>query len=349
MVRVKNISEISHSTYHYTAGYYTTNKWLNENTIVAARSVEEKMISYYAPVELVKICLSTGETTVLCNDAAGYECFGVYGNNVYYTDGKRLMLLDAFEGEKQVLMDLSAEADDKTKRLTMPDVTHDGKYISVYFQREDMPTVFYVVDSSNGSVKYSFEKAFDKPFDLANHGMVCPTDEEILFFAHEGQTRYVSNRLWIYNNRTGETFNLAKQHLDENGTLGDCFGHESWAPHGNGMYFVKYPCSPVPPRGICYVDLKTKETKLLYSAYPYWHVGVSLDNKYLLSDTQTNDIDSKVVVIDLADNTETVIDEVKVKTHPAHPHPQMSTDNKKVIYNAINSQGKVCIRCAELE
>lgn len=349
MVEVKNIFEISDSTYHYAAGYYTTNKWLDNDTIVIARSECPEMFSYSAPVELVKVCLSTKEITLLCSDAAGHECFGVHGKNVYYTDGKRLILLDSFSGEKLVLLDLSSTADGKDYRLTMPDITSDGKYISVLYQRKDMPSIFYLVDSKNGNIRYSFEKEFARPFDLANHGMVCPTNPDVMFFAHEGQTRYVSNRLWIYNAKNNDMYNLAKQHLDENGILGDCFGHEMWAPHGKGMYFVKYPCSPVPPRGICYVDLETRKTEILYSSYPYWHVGVSHNNRYLLSDTQTNDIDSKVVVIDREDNTETVIDEVKVKVHPAHPHPQMSPDNKKVIYTTIDHEGRIYIKCAVLE
>ena len=73
--------------------------------------------------------------------------------------------------------------------------------------------------------------------------------------------------------------------VDINGNLAECFGHESWAPHGKGMYFVKYPVSPQPPKGICYVDLKTREISLLYSGFPYWHVGVSENNRFLLADT----------------------------------------------------------------
>jgi len=123
-----------------------------------------------------------------------------------------------------------------------------------------------------------------------------------------------------------------------------------WAPDGKGLYFVKYLCLPTPPRGICYVDVQTGKAELLYTGYRYWHVGVSEDGRYLTADTQTGKDYSEVVLIDLNDNSETVIDKAKTNwTHPCHPHPQISPDNKKVVYTALNEKGRTCVKVAILK
>ena len=191
---------------------------------------------------------------------------------------------------------------------------------------------------------------FEKPFNVANHLMISPTDKDILFFAHEGSTFYVSNRLWIYDAKTGSERNIAKQRLDRDGNVGDCFGHEMWAPDGNGLYFVKYPCSPIKPCGICYVDVKSGKYELLYSKHKYWHVGVSSDGKFLTADTQYAPHRSEVVVIDREKGREFVVDIPYITgIHPCHPHPQLSPDNNRVVYTALDKEdGRTCIKIAYL-
>lgn len=347
MIEIKNKFEISDNEYHYTAGYYTANKWIDNKTFVAARSKNPEISRSTGEVELVKIHVDTNEKKVLCNDSIG-SSHVVHGNKIYYTTGKEIKVIDAQSGEIKLIYKDEFFPEEKNVYLSMPEITEDGKHISVFITRKGQPTVFIVINTETGEAKKLCEKGFSEPFSTANHGMICPTDPDIIFFAHEGDTRYVSNRLWIYNAKTDQMYNVAKQNLDENGNLGDCFGHESWAPNGKGMYFVKYPVSPVPPKGICYVDIETKETKLLYSGFPYWHVGVSSDNKYLIADTIIDYKESDVVVIDQSDGSETVIDNVKVNVHPRHPHPQMSPDDKTVIYTAITDDGRTSIKVTSL-
>lgn len=348
MIEIKEIFEIADEKYNYTAGYYTSNKWIDNNTIVLARSENPAISGKEAPVELVKISLETGEKTVLCDNVSGFTGFVVHGKFLYYTTGKEIRRVDTETGENNLIYKDSFFADDDSIRFCMPEITADGKYLSIFTHSPKKPA-FLVVDIEKGTAKILFEKRFSDPFPIANHGMICPTNPEIMFFAHEGDTRYITNRLWIYNDITGEMYNTAKQNLDENGNLGDCFGHESWAPDGKGLYFVKYPISPVPPKGICYVDIETREIKLLYSGFPYWHVGVSSDNKYLLADTVIDYKTTDVVVIDTTDGSETRIDTVKVENHPRHAHPQMSPDNKTVIYTAVSENGKSSVKVTKLK
>ena len=181
--------------------------------------------------------------------------------------------------------------------------------------------------------------------------MISPFDKDLFFFAHEGDCRYVSNRLWLYNAETKKSWNIAKQTLNQDGTLGDCFGHEMWAPDGKGIYFAKYAGSPEPPRGICYVDIETGKYELLYTKYKYWHVGVSQDGRYLTADTQYDPHQSEVVIIDRETGEEFVVDmPYMTGRHPCHPHPQLSPDNKKIVYTALSKEGgRTCIKVAYLK
>lgn len=350
MVSVKEKFEISDNEYYYTAGYYTANKWIDNNTIVVSRSKHPLIErSSGEKVELVKISLDTGEMTVLCDDVIGSAAYVVHKNIVYYSAGKEIKTINTLNGDIQALYKDEFFPNEKAS-LLMPEKTRDGRYISVFIENEGFPTYFVVINTETGEAKKLCEKNFSAPFSRANHGMICPTDPDIIFFAHEGDTRYVSNRLWIYNAKTDKMYNTAKQNLDEDGNLGDCFGHEMWASDGKGLYFVKYPVSPLPSRGICYVDIETKEVQMLYSSYKYWHVGTAENGRFLVADTQLPDWKSEVVVIDKEDGSETVVDSnLNIKEHPCHPHPQISPDNKTVVYTAFNDDGRVCIKGIFLE
>lgn len=181
--------------------------------------------------------------------------------------------------------------------------------------------------------------------------MICPTNPDRIFFAHEGITFYVSNRLWVYDAREDRAWNIAKQNIDEDRSPGDCFGHEAWAPDSKGMHFVKYPCSPKEPRGVSYVDIETGRIDVLYSKYNYWHACPSRDARFITADTTDNGTTcSEVVVIDRSDDTETIIDTPEISwNHHCHPHPQMSPNNSKAVYTALDDKGRTGARVAYLK
>ena len=357
------IITIADEEYHYSSGYYTMNKWIDNDNVVIARSKSQtigvKQNPYEDTVEIIKVSLKTGEITVLCDDSLNFAEHVVYGNKVYYSTGKELKVIDTLTGEIKILYENSTYLNEFAKGglyngemglMHSPHITNDGKTISLFIPRDNEAAVFISVNTETGEAKEVFRKKFEGPFFWANHCMVCPENPDLFFFAHEGTTFYISNRLWIYDAKTQKAWNIAKQRLDDDGNLGDCYGHEMWAPDGKGMYFVKYKCSPTPPRGICYADIQTGKADLLYSSYGYWHVGVSDDGRYLTSDTQTGLDFSEVVIIDRQTNTETVIDHAKTNwTHPCHPHPQMSKDNQKIMYTALNDQGRTCTKIALLD
>ena len=58
---------------------------------------------------------------------------------------------------------------------------------------------------------------------------------------------------------------------------------------------------------------------------------------------------SEVVVVDLSDGSENVIDVAKKEEHPAHPHPQLSPNNDKLIYTSLDENNRVVMKIAFLK
>ena len=179
--------------------------------------------------------------------------------------------------------------------------------------------------------------------------MICPTDKNLYFFSHEGDTRYISDRLWLWSTHLGKAQNIAAQRCDKDGKPLDCYGHEVWSPDGNGLYFVKYRESS-DKGGICYYDVKENTTELLYSGYDYWHVGASSDGRYLTADTRGENGKSKIILIDVTTGRETEIESVKSSfKHPCHPHPIISSDGTVMTYHVLSDSNKTAVRFAFIQ
>ena len=335
-MKVEKIITLTDDDYYYTAGYYVTNKWIDNETFIGVRAKEENIRENN---ELIKISLNDMSIEVLDKNIASSGFSTVCNNKVYYSNETGIVELDLESKAKRYICENGACA---------IQMTLDGKYASAFNEEDNLPNKFYRINIDTGEIEKIYEKMFQNPLHVANHLMISPTDKDIFFFAHEGSTFYVSNRLWIYDSKTGVARNIAKQKLNEDGDLGDCFGHEMWDTDGKGIYFVKYPCSNIKPCGICYVDVQSGNYKLLYSKYKYWHVGVSSDGRYLTADTQYAPLQSEVVVIDRESGDEFVVDmPYMTAVHPCHPHPQVSPDNSKIIYTALDKEnGRTCIKIA---
>lgn len=358
MKKVLEIKTIGDAKYHCTAGYFTDNKWIDNDTFVYMRSESPEIGNEHrddrGESEFVKLSLKDNSEKVIMRDSVCGFCYVVFGDKLYYSDGKSLKAVDINTKEvKTLYTNEDYYADDGNMKMVAPSITNDGKFVSVFIVGKSGNTKAIVLNAETGEVRYSIEVGFARPFHNVTHVMICPTDPDLLYFCHEGTTEYVSNRMWLYNAKTGKKYNFAKQRLDEDGNLGDCFGHEMWEPGGKGMYFVKYPQSPIKPTGICHVDCETGKIEVAATGYRYWHVGVSGDGKYLMADTFEPDMNDKskseVVVVDLSDGSENVIDVAKKEEHPAHPHPQLSPNNDKLIYTSLDKNNRVVMKIAFLK
>ena len=326
----------AHCNYH--AGYYTYNKWVDDRRIVLQKWEGDDS----APHTHVLHDIETGEERVLC-EGAGFPV--VNGGRFYYTKGPSLFVGDINTAIAEKVWHSEGEFP-----LSYTHVTNDGRYVGLRATPPDGTAVLLVYDNRTGECREIYRKRFREPFPVADHVMICPTDPNLMFFAHEGKTEYISNRLWVADGRTGTARCIAKQNLTPDGDLADCFGHEMWAPDGKGMYFVKYQVSLTPPKGICYVDYATGEIKLVASAFRYWHAGVSADGRKLVADTAPDwdtlspEDDCEVVCIDLERGTETLVARAaSTWKHPCHPHPQFSPAADQICFTTLSEHGKVCV------
>ncbi len=363
-MKIDKIIKIGDENYHYTSGYYSQNKWIDNDTVVLARATDEKIgnndKSRSYKIEIVKASLSGGDVEIICDDVIGSDCV-VYGDYIYFTTSEGLNRYDLKSKETVLIYKneyrrgengIEKNVPGEPAIMLSPHITNDGKYISLYAAgaKDEEKSVFIRVNTETGKEEKMHEKSFRKPLYVANHWMICPENKDLFFYAHEGETEYVSNRLWLYNNKTGNEWNIAKQRLDQDGNLGECHGHECWAPDGKGMYFVKYMQSLIKPTGICYVDIETGKHEILYSKYKYWHVGVSKDGRYLLSDTVYAPKQSEVIVVDTKTGEEFCADmPLMTAVHPCHPHPQMSPDSGKVMYTALDENKRTCVKVAYIK
>ncbi len=320
--------------YHYSYGYYSNNTWLDDDRIVLAKS---KKLYDMENAKLVVINFADGSETDLKVRVNNYHAYVVNGKKVYYVFKNNLFCLDTESGKKEKLLEYD--------RLSFPHITNDGKYINFDTSTKDRHSC-HVYDVNNRAFYEAFTKDFPPPFNHVTHMMICPTDKDKIFFCHDGDTRYVSNRLWLYE-KGKELRCIAKQRLGENGVLADCFGHECWTSDGEGLYFVKYSLSPEGKTGICYVDLKGNQTDVLYGKYHYWHVCVSPCGKYLVSDT--NDAVSSVCFINMVTGEEKCLQEVDVTwKHPSHPHPCFSVSSERLCYHGLY-ENKNCVTAVKIE
>lgn len=338
-METKFISEISDAKYHYSFGYYAQNKWPDENRMVLIRGNTPEICTdphTRAKAELVIYDLKTGSLNPTSKGIRAFTDFAVFGSIVYYVKNSALLAFDTATCQEKTLF--SAE------NIESPHITADGRYISLFSCSREICR-FYRVDTQTCRGELIFEKSFPEPNPFANHGMICPTDKNVIFFAHEGDTKKVSDRLWIYDACCGEFRNIAPQNTDSDGLPTDCFGHEAWAPDGRGLYFVKYRESRT-ASGICYADIDGSAPRLFYTGYDYWHVGASASGKYLTADTRNLGGDrSGVVLIDIKTGEETLVDTPAVTfRHPCHPHPQLSPCDTRLAYHFKNEHGNTAVK-----
>ena len=340
----KPFLRVCESEYDYSCGYYSQNCWVDDDRLVLVKS-KRNINSDFKELEyvLIDVINKTEKFLVRVTRSlnSGDSNNVVYGNLLYYvSDDHILCSINVDTLEKKEIFECDTP-------IAFPHMTADGRYINWYGKEsnKDFQTCMRI-DLKTGEVIKMLEKGFLPPFKVANHFMLCPTNPDMLFFSHEGDATYITNRLWICE-LGKEPYNLAKQRLDENGNLMDCFGHESWSADGKGVYFVKYLCSPEPPHGIGYVDIETRQSKMMFTGNYYWHVCAAPNGKYLAADLQPVDEEgliSGVCLIDIEKNTEKILVTVRNnKKHPGHPHPQFNPSCNKICFHDIIDEDTVSV------
>lgn len=318
--------------------YVTSNCWDGNHALVTARldSLKDNRCSY------VRTDLNSGEER-LVYEGGIWPDFTVRNGKVYHVEGSRYLATELCSGTTDVLWEAPYP-------LRGPiSITDDGQFGGACWRYEDGSYSIGRINLLTGEHEELQRQSFPPPLDEVSHCMPSPVNPDHIFFCHEGNCCYITNRLWMTDVGKGRTENIFRQRLDQDGNNGECCGHEMWSPDGKGLYFIKYISATITPRGVWYIDLETHKTHSVASGGDYWHVGVSPDGNRLAADTQVPGSCSDVVLIDQELGKEiSLIRGATNWTHPCHPHPVFSPDGKKLCFTMLNEEGNTCVAIVEL-
>lgn len=111
------------------------------------------------------------------------------------------------------------------------------------------------------------------------------------------------------------------------------WAHSSWVGHTDRMQGTLLP----PGHGIdwCSPEDESEADVVSICKGPYfWHSGASLDGEWLVSDTNWPDIGLQLIHVPSGRYQTLCQSQASNSNHPCHPHPSISPDNSKVLFNS---------------
>jgi hypothetical protein len=320
--------------------YYTANSWADGEHLVLSRMENRK---HSMACRLFLVDITTGEERFL-TEKAFWSKSVVQDSFVYHLTEHEILRTGLADGKTELLW----SGDFRYRLDGPPSLTADGHYLSLYWELADKSTSINRFDIQTGRMEEVYHTCFHYPFEIANHCMLNPQNPNLMFFSHEGNCNYITNRLWLADCEKHTAYNLFKQRLNQEGGNGEPSGHEMWAPDGKGVYFIKYITTTIPPKGVMYFDLAKNEAKSIASKYEYWHAAAAPDSVRVCADTQINGDTSEVVYIDPQNGVEKIVALAKTDwAHPCHPHPQFSPDGRYICYTALGENEKTVVGIVE--
>ncbi len=295
--------------------------------------------------KIMEIDSATGSARVIQEDMLCYNGL-VSANDVFcYSTGAELMALDLRTGVRQLI----AKQPRGCPFLEPLSITNDGKRLGVYWEEAGRYAIG-TVDTATGEVQTVICPDFAKPYTIANHAMINPVYPEQLFYAHEGNTEHIVDRIWSVATETGEACNLYEQRRLPGGENGEYVGHEMWSYDGEWLYFVKYSHSPTAPVGICRVSRDGRSVEFINGEHRYWHACPSPDGRYVVADTLLDEGEgSEIVLVDLATRKSRLLCRVnRWNRHPGHPHPSFSPDSRKIVFTFADEHRDLRVGIMEL-
>ncbi|MCQ6563124.1 oligogalacturonate lyase family protein [Paenibacillus mendelii] len=318
--------------------YFTAMSWMSDNRHIVLNA---KLGTFQC--QYVKFDTVSGTTTVLAEDEQWAAGAVSPDDKLYYIRGNEIMVIDLTTMEKNVCY-RAEQGKDFHGPLSF---TNDGQTLGTYMYDPNGICSLGTIDLASGLLHVAAIPQFVKPYSVANHAMVNPVNPNLVYYAHEGKTEFIPDRLWVADMRTGEVKNIYRQKRLEDGTLVEYCGHEMWASNGEGMYFVKYSPSPLKPTGVFFADYRGENWAFINGDYAYWHACVSPDGRYIVADT--HELITKIVLIDLQTKTSELLCEQQMWwDHPGHPHPSFSPDSRKVSFTFADEDNRLWAGIIEL-
>lgn len=277
------------------------------------------------------------------------DCDGVHlhvqviaeNDMVYYGKNGQTWVYNWNTGEKKKLADRS---------FSIMSVTNDGKYASGDATAPDGQAAAGRLNLETGELEtMSVNKQLKESNPMSggqNHAQINPVYPELQFFAHEGTTEYIPDRIWLGNWDTGEMRNMVIQGKTKTGEQGENFGHEVWSADGEYMYFVKYNGSKKGQSGFVRTDRYGNNREYINGDYPYWHCSPSGDNNWIAGDTSGG----QMIVASTNTYQSYLLCTFRMYswTHPYQPHPCLSYYGNSVNWQMVDDDNKLGIGWMEI-
>lgn len=333
----------TNTTHHY----FTAMTWLNDSRrIILSTDVtpEGDRCDY------VLYDWHTGESRTVIQDAKWGGGVVASDNTLYYLKDEGIHALNFDSGKTFTV----CEGSESRKFHGPLSITNDCCTLGVYW-RSHQGWHIGRLDASRGLTE-ELVPGFAEPYSMANHAMINPEHANLIFFAHEGVTWNIPDRIWLWDTAAAapdvreQARNLYKQHMLPDGRLGEYAGHEAWSFDGERLYFVNYSSSPLKPTGIRYVTRTGAESGLLNGDYRHWHASPSPDGKWVVSDTEADgDRTSKIILTEVESGHSRVLCEImRWPHHPGHPHPSFSPDSRKVVFTFADEDDRLWVGCQQV-
>lgn len=234
----------------------------------------------------------------------------------------------------------------RAKSFGTMNVTNDGEWVCGYGGSSDEVLISNTITGENKSFYIRNAKALwasNANSSGKGHPMVNYEYPNLIFFCHEGTTQYIPDRLWLANHNTDTAYNMFLQVPYSDTVTAETSGHEAWAIDGESMYWVKYTyATNAGQSGLMRMDKFGNNREYINGDYKYWHCNPSLDNNFVIGDT--NDSPTKIVVANTNTYGATVISSFgnESSTHPNQPHPHISFNNYSANWQ-MKKGGVTCI------
>ncbi len=327
---------------HTAHSYFTVMSWRadSRHMIVAVNVDPNTMIGTFVEVDTLE-----GGFRVLQEQVPCFNGLVSANDILFYSVGAELFSLDLYTNEHKLI----AAHPEGSTFLEPLSITNDETYLGVYWETAGEYWIG-TVDSASGEVRQVIKPGFEEPHKIANHAMINPVYRDQIFFAHEGSTEQIMDRIWFVNAASGEAVNFYKQRKLLNGKNGEFVGHEMWSYDGEWLYFVKYAHSPLSPTGVCRVSRDGQLMEHINGDYRYWHACPSPDGQYVVADTLLDEgHGSEIVLIHLLTGKSQLLCRVnRWNHHPGHPHPSFSPDSRKIIFTYADEQRDLHVGIIEL-
>lgn len=249
-----------------------------------------------------------------------------------------------FDLERPSHGDLLYQAEPPARLISLASITPDGLKVVATLQFPDRYAAL-LVDAETGKNRILFEKPW-----YAGHLHFSPYDKEWIGFCHEGPCEEVRDRVWGWHAvHAPEGRCLFDQRWDDPARR-LCVGHERWSFHADTALVVAYGASPGEPRGIYELSASGKLPRLVLQGNRHWHVSPSRSGRWAVIDTSgPHDLPGKgwenangvsdILLIDMAGGEPCWLARSRAASHPSHPHPVFSPDEKLILFNKLAARG----------